>query len=465
MNPTPPQTAAKRYQRNSLLLSLSALLTVIAVYGGYRLYLAHKVKVKIGQIRQAGLPVTTAELNQWYAAVPPEKNMALILTNAFAHLVRVNTNTPNLPIIGRGKLPARNEALPPEMREAIANYVATNNSALKLLRQVPEMESCRYPVDMTPGWEALLPHLVGLKESAQLLTLNALLHVDKGETDEAAELLERMLRLADTVGKEPLLVSHLVRISCYQLSYQCLERILCRGPLSDDALRKFSAFYRHMDGSDGLERGVVSHLCFGLQCFDFSVARLQKFLTDTIDYSAFDVWIMRVSGHLDQDELYFLGCIEAYRRAAQLDLPDRLDAAQKVNERVRVMKGSKSPYILSGMFLPGLGNAFKRDAVHIASLRAAQAVLTVERYRLIHGNRLPETLRETVPDLSQELSTDPFDGELLRYKRRSKGEGYIVYSVGPDGEDNGGEDAKPLNNAQRLAGGREPSDTTFTVTR
>src|SRR6266536_1508981 len=116
MNKTPKETTAKRYQRIGIAWLVSAVLTFITAYAGYRLYLAHKIKVKIGQIRQAGLPVTTAELNNWYAAVPPEENAALILTNAFAHLVKVNTNTPNLPIIGRGKSPRRNEPLAPEMR-------------------------------------------------------------------------------------------------------------------------------------------------------------------------------------------------------------------------------------------------------------------------------------------------------------------------------------------------------------
>src|SRR5437667_128641 len=210
MNQTPRQTTAKRHQRIGIAWLLSSLLTFITVYAGYRLYLAHKINVKIDQIRQAGLPVTTAELNQWYAAVPPEENAALILTNAFAYLVKGNTNSPDLPIIGRGKLPPRNEPLPPEMRQAIADYVAPNQAALELLEKGLTRKSCRYPVDLTPGYDALLPHLLGLKKSAELLALRTLSDIDNGETGEAAESLQRMLTLADTVAKEPLLISHLV---------------------------------------------------------------------------------------------------------------------------------------------------------------------------------------------------------------------------------------------------------------
>ena len=469
MNKTPKETSAKRYQRIGIAWLLSAVLTFITVYAGYRLYLAHKIKVKIGQIRQSGFPVTTAELDQWYAAVPPEQNAALIMTNAFAHLVKVNTNTPNLPIIGRGKLPLRNEPLPPEMRQAIADYVVTNQMALELLEKGLALKSCRYPVDLTPGWDALLPHLVGLKQSAQLLALKALSNIDNGDTDEAAESLLRMLRLADTIAKEPLLVSHLVRMACYQMNYPCLERILCRGSLHDSSLRRFSTLLQSMESSNGFERGVLADRCVGLQSFDYSVAQMTQLLANSGDHNADDFgvaagfWILRITGRWHLDELYFLSRIDEYLAAVSLPLPDRLEVADEVSNGIQQMKRKKYPYFLSGMFLPGLGKAFDKDATHIALLRTTHAALAVERYRLEHQNQLPETLRDAVQNSPRALSLDPFDRQQLRYKRLGKG--YLVYSVGPDGEDNGGAEEKRLSNAQRLAGAGEPSDITFTVER
>ena len=37
-----------------------------------------------------------------------------------------------------------------------------------------------------------------------------------------------------------------------------------------------------------------------------------------------------------------------------------------------------------------------------------------------------------------EIPPDPFDGKPLRYKKLEKG--YVVYSVGPDGNDDGGKE-------------------------
>jgi hypothetical protein len=463
MNATRQQTPAKRYQRNSILLLLGVFFAAIAVYAGYRLYLAHKVKVKIGQIRQAGLPVTTAELNQWYPAVPPEKNAAFTLTNAFAHLVKVNTNTPNLPIIGRGKLPPRNEPLPQEMRQAIADYVTTNHVALDLLEKGLALKSCRYPVDFTPGWDALLPHLAGLKKSAQLLALKTLSDIENGQSGEVAGSLKRMLFLADTVATEPLLISHLVRMACYQIRYQCLERALCNMALDHDSLHHLSSIYHDMETSDGLQRSFVAERCVALQSFSGSYKEIERLLEGGAESDphgfgvAFGFWIIQVSGRWDLDELYYLDCMARYSQAIELILPERIDAAEEVSDQIQGMKRGKYPHILSGLFLPALGKSIQKDAGNIARLRAARTVLAIELYRLANHRQLPTTLNELVPDVLMAVPADPFDGEPFRYRKLDKG--YVVYSVGDDREDNQGKEKVPGEKSD--AG----YDFTFTVSR
>jgi hypothetical protein len=61
--------------------------------------------------------------------------------------------------------------------------------------------------------------------------------------------------------------------------------------------------------------------------------------------------------------------------------------------------------------------------------------MAVERYRLARGH-WPESLSELVPEHLKSIPRDPFDGAELRYLDFA--EGVIIYSVGPDGVDNGG---------------------------
>jgi hypothetical protein len=61
-------------------------------------------------------------------------------------------------------------------------------------------------------------------------------------------------------------------------------------------------------------------------------------------------------------------------------------------------------------------------------------------YRLQHGN-YPQTLSELVPGYLQKIPNDPFATHSpLKYKRNKTA--YILYSIGPDGKDDGGKEIK-----------------------
>ena len=70
-----------------------------------------------------------------------------------------------------------------------------------------------------------------------------------------------------------------------------------------------------------------------------------------------------------------------------------------------------------------------RESVYLAAM-------ALEVYQKQNGN-YPEKLAMLAPRFLKEVSIDPFSGKELRFRR--EGAGYIVYSVGPDGVDDRGE--------------------------
>jgi hypothetical protein len=112
-------------------------------------------------------------------------------------------------------------------------------------------------------------------------------------------------------------------------------------------------------------------------------------------------------------------------------------------------------YFLTKLWFPALERVGMIDLRIHAQLDCARAVLGVERFRLAEG-RLPETLEQLVPKFIEAVPIDPFDSKPLRYKRLEKG--YTIYSVGEDGEDNGG---IPKSKVQK----DEKFDLPFTVER
>src|SRR5262249_13998156 len=86
-----------------------------------------------------------------------------------------------------------------------------------------------------------------------------------------------------------------------------------------------------------------------------------------------------------------------------------------------------------------------------ATWKAAEAVLHVYRvesalywYKADKGS-FPKTLAELQPAYLKSAPTDPCGttaGALLHYKVTQGGKAFLLYSIGPDGVDNGGQPAR-----------------------
>jgi hypothetical protein len=65
--------------------------------------------------------------------------------------------------------------------------------------------------------------------------------------------------------------------------------------------------------------------------------------------------------------------------------------------------------------------------------------IALKRYELQH-HQLPNTLDELIPEFLKSIPTDYMDGQPLRYRRNGDGT-FLLYSVGENGLDDGGNPA------------------------
>jgi hypothetical protein len=107
--------------------------------------------------------------------------------------------------------------------------------------------------------------------------------------------------------------------------------------------------------------------------------------------------------------------------------------------------------------LPAFQEVANKMAETAARLRCAQVALAIERFRLKNDGLRPASLDRLAPTFQSSVPADPFDGNPLRYRLLSKG--YVIYSIGKDGTDQGG--AEPGKKSDRSV----PHDVTFTVER
>jgi hypothetical protein len=85
----------------------------------------------------------------------------------------------------------------------------------------------------------------------------------------------------------------------------------------------------------------------------------------------------------------------------------------------------------------------------LAVTRAMRIAVAVELYRRDHGESLPNDLNALVPTYLTSLPIDPFAGKELRFEK--DGAGYVVYSLGSNRRDDGGDVMIGLENGERSA--------------
>lgn len=439
------------------------LLVVGCAFAIFRLTLRSKLNARIDAIRAAGYPATCAELDKWYTIPEDAENAADTIIDAFSYLVEPHYKQ-FVPIVGPLELPARTEPLAKEAKAYAALYVVDNREALELLHAGAAIENCRYPVDLSAGPEALLPALGSLKDSVRLLSVEAISHADSDPRLSARSVISSF-GLARSLEKEPMLVSQLVRNACQGLTVSILERLINRTDFTDEQLCELSEAVVKAQAPSALLRVFVGERCMSLAILKMPPAQMAHIFSPR-GHSArsladarlktLAIAFHRFAGLIDRSTTIYLDVMEDYVEATQLPLDRRRAAIDAIDARCRAALGTD-------FLLEHLTALFGRiDMINlrgIADLQTAHAALAIQRFRLAAG-KLPDALADLVPTYLESVPRDPFDGNDLRYKKLEIG--FVVYSVGVDRYDGGGQEMLP---AKKRGGRSYDWDITFIVER
>jgi hypothetical protein len=422
------------------------LLGVVA----WNLFLPHSDPA-LDAIRRQGLPVTLAELNAWYAPIPPAENTALIYSEAFTLPLFNNSSSGSVaPALDNATLPTRGHHFTPENKKDLTVFLEHNQEVLRLLYSVPASGRSRYPIDLNQGFNTPLPQLAKLRTAVQLLTAEAMLHADNGEAELANKALLAAGRAAESLSDEPLLISQLVRMACWSIVEVRLERVVNLIELSEEQLASIQTMLRLAEEQPAMYRAMVGEQAIGVAFFTTPKGQATFFsnrrgpggsaqtdrMKETLSLS-----LLKVLGIFQKDKSIFMQVMATNVAGAKLPFPERIQRGKQADALVSALAGRL--YLFSRIMLPPLSHAFPRDGDLAARLRVAQTALAVERFRHAHNGSLPASLDGLVPTYLEAVPQDPFDGQPLRFKPLSRG--YVVYSIGSDEKDDGGKERDPKN--------------------
>jgi hypothetical protein len=449
-------------KRSRLFKLLLALLLLIGVpLGLWRLYLAHVINRQLAAIRASGLPTNGQELNRWYTAVPDPQNAALVLTQAFALRRTYPDNRSDL--IVNFKLPKRGEPLSPESAALLEGYVALNEAALSKAGEAVHRPACRYPMDCSQLMNTPLPHLTWLKNLVELHQYAAFLSMRAGAPFSASSNIVAMLELARTLDKEPCLISQFVRLRLLKMAFETLERRANAGPLAPADTAPLTLAFQETSTTFAV-RALIGERAMTLPYFRMTRAEAATLYHPKDPNAASNSplpchgpAILRLIGYYDLDYgAYLIGMKNAIERLHELP-PENLRAGAYL---ARVGEASvKHRRTLSGLVLSGYASTARRENEGTAMQHLALTALAIERFAGANGH-FPNQLADLADKLlSSEALEDPFSGFALIY--RPTEHGYILYSVGPDRQDNGGLEPSRKNESDDKAS----YDITFIVER
>lgn len=453
--PKPPTRFQVWFGRATQIIVVGLILT----FAVWRLHLHFEIRSLVADYRAAGLPTDGEELDAFYPAVPAEQNAALGVMEA-AGFLQEYPDERRFEVRGF-RVPWRTESLTPEEADLLRGYVSINSNALARLSTALTLPESRYPVDLSEGFYADLDHVDQVKELGELLEYRTLLASTDGEVDVAVNSIQDLVGLAGTLNKEPKLLSFLVRSALLRKACRSTERLLGAARFEPphltlleecfDSLRETNIFARALVGEVA---SVAEYLRLRQHPMVETIIEEEEGV-ESPESTKLGLGAIRLSGLFARDLRFYLAGMQTNLMLARLPPPECLVITNLLQQMEK--QGQERRHHL-GVMLLASSKVVPQVGVDFARKRLVLTGLAIEQFRFAQG-RLPDGLEELVPDPMDSVPIDPFDGQPLRYRTRENG--YVVYSIGRDGRDDGGRELPPRTKSSNT----NSYDLTFIVER
>ncbi len=407
--------------------------------------------VVFGLIYAIAVSVSSAKLRQAYAdlekdgrpmeprqVIPPEvadtENAALLYESAALLLKAQPTQEENL-LEDLGDISDKfiKESLDSdklaEFKQLIGQDVVTQ--ALSIIEQGTQRDSCRYDHDYDDGLNMLLPHLSDLRNLSRIGCAKAYLEAKTGNPDTAWDMVSTQLKFTDALLTEPVLISKIVRITMIRLSCDTIKKLCKIAPPNIQQSSDIQSLLKDLDDIRPLIHSIdAERILVGEWVFNLPKDEMYK---TSLQYGSKDD-----TGLLHKLIIFgitfkplFLADHAAYLRFMHdgtrfFERPFSHEQGEVLEEGVQ-----KTRYLVTRILTPTI---FRIKVIHcemIAQLRIARAGLA-----LLQHKQSEDTFPATLEALKLQNISDPFSDKTLLYK--TKGQGFVLYSVGPDRKDNDG---------------------------
>jgi hypothetical protein len=381
------------------------------------------------RIRAAGEPLTCADLAQMQRLPPGTPNAADVYQQAFDALDR----TPEEEEL-TGLWSA--EDLPPDWLESMRPVVEKNEQYFALFEQAAGTEACVFPVEWEERADATMVHLAHMREAARMVNARALVLAADGRAEEALGCCTLIPALVQHLADEPVIIGQLVRYALISIGIRGVEQVLDLSDATPESYRELHETLAEVELPESLMRAARGERAWvGESTYDAA----REATDGATGWAAY-----AIDFQLDNDERLFLRVMREQMEALELPWPQAKQKAEAAAEKAEEVPPAM--HLLGCAPLPRLGLVAESCRLTMGRLDVCRIGLALRAYQAEHG-RYPDSL-EGLAAAGWEIPRDSFTDEPYRYRR--EGDGFIVWGVGPDLDDDGGKPFKP--SSSRTAG-------------
>jgi hypothetical protein len=390
--------------------------------------------------------------------VPDAENSAPIVTEVAA-FIPVNwpaTRSPmgGAPAESAAKLEEAFQALdktPANVRlsesavEQVRDELKSREAAIRRARTLanyrrgrPELKIGRAVID------TLLPHTQRARTVARLLAVDSALRAHDGDIDGALDSCRAIVATGRSIGDEPFLISHLVRIAITNVALKATSRVLGQGDPSDAALARMQELLLDELNQPLLVIGVKGERALSAETIrrvaagEIAVSEL----SDSAGRSRTDApaavapWEKLLFDYQQALSLDSLTKAVTIARQPARKRPSMWDAWEANRDRIVRDPVGKFTGSIAFAVTPALTAASAGFSRSETELGANAIMLAAERHRRKFGN-WPDAVATIDRAILMSSPADPFSGRAYRLEQR--GGRLFVYSIGPNGQDEHGE--------------------------
>jgi hypothetical protein len=423
-------------RRYPLIWCAVVLLAAFLGYAAWRVY--HRQR-GVSQLEQALAELDRKEpgwrlqeLEAARAVLPEEENSARVVVAASRLLPRGWPKQELFDAVGPPPPPDR---LPPQKAEQLSAELRAVGPALVEARKLAGLPRGRHHITFRRNVaDTLLDDQQRTRTVCALLQFDAMDRAQAGDIKGAVTSCRAALNSGRSIGDEPLVISQLVRNAGVTVALLATERALAQGEAAPEDLAALQRAFEEEDAHPGLLVSLRGERAAQHEFFDaVEKGEINLGNSATADGST-DAEVFRglTRDRFREEHTASLAVLTRRIEVCALPLHEQARAEQQIDaESEKLPRGM----VLTKMLMPALDKIGAAERRRHAWVRCTAVALALERYRGQNG-AWPPALEKLTPGLLKAVPADPFDGQPLRYRRTT--DGVVVYSVGPDGQDNRG---------------------------